>query len=85
MKILGKKNHPFLGEIDDVEIEETDFDFRIQFEDLDINKKADFLSFLKMPMLPREKDHPLYLKVVEQWGYYNVKHWGYFVTKENTV
>ncbi len=67
MKILGKKQHPILGEIDDVQIEESDFDFTKEFEDLDINKKADFLSFIGCGMLPRERSHPVYKMVLDKW------------------
>ena len=67
MIILGKKQHPILGEIDDIQMEESDFDFTKEFEDLDIEKKANFLSFIGCGMLPRDKNHPVYKMIIDRW------------------
>lgn len=69
----GKRQDPFLGEIDVVEFEQKDFDFSVPFEDLDWNTKANFMSFIKIGILPREKTSPLYLKIVGLWNYYKEK------------
>jgi hypothetical protein len=73
MKIKGKKIHPLLGEIDDIEIEVTDFDFSKSFEGLDLHTKANFLSFIKCPMLPRDKNSQLYKSVIRSWNSYGDK------------
>lgn len=65
MKIVGKRNHPILGEIDNVIIEESDFNFYQNWDELSIDKKADFCSFLKHPTISRE--------TVSMWEYYQLK------------
>lgn len=67
MKNLGKKQHPILGEIDNIEMEEFDFDYSKEFEDLTLEEKANFLSFIKVGMLPRDKNHPVYKMIVDRW------------------
>lgn len=51
MKILGKKNHPIFGEIDDVIFEHSDFDFSQKWSELNSETKANFLSWKKIPFL----------------------------------
>ena len=76
MKILGKKQHPILGEIDDILIEESDFDFQKEWQDLDWNTKANFCSFMKqywrvdIPFLNKEMEDKV---VIPQWKYYQDK------------
>lgn len=70
MKIIGKKQHPILGEIDDIIIEESDFDFSMDWEELSYDKKADFLSFMKIPFLGKCNEHT----VEALWFSYKAKY-----------
>ncbi len=63
--------------------EETDFDFRIPFEDLDVATKSDFVSFVNIVELPSDRDHPDYLRIRRKWGAYYVKHSGFYIVKED--
>ena len=57
MKKIGTKQHPILGEIDDIIIEESDFDFSMDWEELSLDKKAEFLSFMKIGFLNKDNEH----------------------------
>lgn len=70
MKVIGKKQHPILGEIDDIVIELTDFDFSIAWDELSIYKKADFCAFLKILFLNKNNEH----LVKDWWEYYSNKY-----------
>jgi hypothetical protein len=67
MKQTTLKN-PFSGEFL-MEIEESDMDFSLNWDDLSLEQKADFCFFIKAPFL-KEGIEPL-LKI--QWEYFQSK------------
>lgn len=64
------KTHPITGDlVEIVRFEEQDFDFNKDFESLDWDTKANFLTFINVPFLSDLNKE----NVIEQWLYYRGK------------
>ena len=55
-----------------LQAEEKDNDFSKNWEELTIEQKATFCSFMRIGFLNKDVEP----KIKAQWEYYNEKHWG---------
>ena len=70
MKVVGKKKHPTLGEIDDLQLEDSDFDFTKKWDEISIATKAKFMYFLGKELLDEKAEK----EIRSIWQYYKNEH-----------
>jgi len=61
-------NNPLTGE-PMMQVEESDLDFSLNWDDLSLEKKADFCSFIQAPFLNKQNEDI----IKDRWEYYQSK------------